>query len=106
MKIGKKKIVTMVLSLAMILGIISFPSQTISADAEKSALAEEVDNTDALHLNKTAKWENDENGNYVDVNLEAFTTGKIFKESKPLDIVFVLDQSGSMNDPMDGVPSL
>ncbi|WP_270427586.1 VWA domain-containing protein [Amedibacterium intestinale] len=104
MKIGKKKIVTMVLSLAMILGIISFPSQTISADAEKSALAEEVDNTDALHLNKTAKWENDENGNYVDVNLEAFTTGKIFKESKPLDIVFVLDQSGSMNDPMDGVP--
>ena len=50
MKIGKKKIVTMVLSLAMILGIISFPSQTISADAEKSALAEEVDNTDALHL--------------------------------------------------------
>lgn len=101
MKIGKKKIVTMVLSLAMILGIIAFPSQTISADAEKSALAEEVDNTDALHLNKTAKW--DEKEENVDITLEAFTTGELstVEKSIPLDIVLVLDQSGSMADPFD-----
>ncbi|WP_115716820.1 VWA domain-containing protein [Amedibacterium intestinale] len=101
MKIGKKKIVTMVLSLAMILGIIAFPSQTISADAEKSALAEEVDNTDALHLNKTAKW--DEKEENVDITLEAFTTGELstVEKSVPLDITLVLDQSGSMDEPFD-----
>lgn len=101
MKIGKKKIVTMVLSLVMILGIMVFPSQTISADVQRSPLAEEVDNTDALHLNKTAKW--DENEENVEITLEAFTTGELstVEKSVPLDITLVLDQSGSMADPFD-----
>lgn len=47
-----------------------------------------------LMLNKTAKW----NGTNYTISLEAYTTGtvSVTTSSEPLDIVLVLDQSGSM----------
>lgn len=72
-----------------------------------TALAEETNNDD-LHVSKSAKLEDD--GTYT-INLEAYATGKvnttttIEKEPVPADIILILDQSGSMNKDMTGIPS-
>ena len=55
---------------------------------------------EGIEVNKTATANTD--GTYT-LNLEAYATGdlKIVTESKPTDIVLVLDQSGSMADPFE-----
>ena len=55
---------------------------------------------EGIEVNKTATANAD--GTYT-LNLEAYATGdlKIVTESKPTDIVLVLDQSGSMADPFE-----
>lgn len=55
---------------------------------------------EGIEVNKTATENGD--GTYT-LNLEAYATGdlEIVTESKPTDIVLVLDQSGSMADPFD-----
>ena len=55
---------------------------------------------EGIEVNKTATANPD--GTYT-LNLEAYATGdlEIVTESKPTDIVLVLDQSGSMADPFD-----
>lgn len=55
---------------------------------------------EGIEVNKTATA--NDNGTYT-LNLEAYATGdlEIVTESKPTDIVLVLDQSGSMADPFD-----
>lgn len=65
-----------------------------------SASAEAEEGTDALHLDKQVTLADD--GTYT-IDLEAYATGevKIEQEKVPLDIVLVLDQSGSMADPFD-----
>lgn len=65
-----------------------------------SASAEAKEGTDALHLDKQVTLAND--GTYT-ISLEAYATGevKIEQEKVPLDIVLVLDQSGSMADPFE-----
>lgn len=52
-------------------------------------------NTDALHLNKTAVWNND---GTATIKLESYATGKVTSSTltSPTDIVLVLDVSGSM----------
>lgn len=74
-------------------------SESMSADSTPVALSNN-DNVSGLELRKTAKLEND--GTYT-INMEAWATGelKITEEKVPLDIVLVLDQSGSMADPFE-----
>lgn len=74
-------------------------SESMSADSTPVALSNN-DNVSGLELRKTAKLEDD--GTYT-INMEAWATGelKITEEKVPLDIVLVLDQSGSMADPFE-----
>lgn len=81
--------------LTMMLGML--PTTLLAANTDDSGTAGES----GMHLSKTARLEDD--GTYT-INLEAYATGKttttITKEAVPLDIVLVLDQSGSMADDM------
>lgn len=81
--------------LTMMLGML--PTTLLAANTDDSGTAGESE----MHLSKTARLEND--GTYT-INLEAYATGKTTttttKEAVPLDIVLVLDQSGSMADDM------
>lgn len=81
--------------LTMMLGML--PTTLLAANTDDSGTAGES----GMHLSKTAHLEDD--GTYT-INLEAYATGKttttITKEAVPLDIVLVLDQSGSMSDDM------
>ena len=82
--------------LTMMLGML--PTTLLAANTDDSGTAGES----GMHLSKTAHLEDD--GTYT-INLEAYATGEttttIKKEAVPLDIVLVLDQSGSMSDNMD-----
>lgn len=82
--------------LTMMLGML--PTTLLAANTDDSGTAGES----GMHLSKTARLEDD--GTYT-INLEAYATGKttttITKEAVPLDIVLVLDQSGSMSDNMN-----
>ena len=79
--------------LTMMLGML--PTTLLAANTDDSGTAGES----GMHLSKTAHLEDD--GTYT-INLEAYATGEttttIKKEAVPLDIVLVLDQSGSMSD--------
>lgn len=81
--------------LTMMLGML--PTTLLAANTDDSGTAGES----GMHLSKTAHLEDD--GTYT-INLEAYATGKTTttttKEAVPLDIVLVLDQSGSMADDM------
>lgn len=91
MKIGKfKKIAAIGLALTMAIGLL-YTSGTVNAVEENPT----EDN--GIKLNKTATW-NDETGEAT-IKLEAYATGKVETgKPKPLDIVLVLDQSGSMKN--------
>ena len=82
--------------LTMMLGML--PTTLLAANTDDSGTVGES----GMHLSKTARLEDD--GTYT-INLEAYATGKttttITKEAVPLDIVLVLDQSGSMSDNMN-----
>ena len=82
--------------LTMMLGML--PTTLLAANADDSGTAGE----NGMHLSKTARLEDD--GTYT-INLEAYATGETTttttKEAVPLDIVLVLDQSGSMSDNMN-----
>lgn len=92
MKIGKfKKIAAIGLALTMAIGLL-YTSGTVNAVEENPT----EDN--GLELNKTAVYKSD--GTY-DITLEAYTTGimESTESHVPTDIVLVLDQSGSMEEP-------
>lgn len=57
------------------------------------------ENDDGVFLNKKAVY-NEKKGQ-IDITLESYATGSITTTGKPLDIVLVLDQSGSMNQSFD-----
>lgn len=57
------------------------------------------ENDDGVFLNKKAVY-NEKTGK-IDITLESYATGSITTTGKPLDIVLVLDQSGSMNESFD-----
>lgn len=81
--------------LTMMLGML--PTTLLAANTDDSGTA----GKSGMHLSKTAHLEDD--GTYT-INLEAYATGTTTttttKEAVPLDIVLVLDQSGSMSDDM------
>jgi hypothetical protein len=81
------KVLALILALVMTIGLLPM-----------SAMAtEETTNPDGLITDKTISGP-DASGVYT-LNLEAYTTGSVSASSaKPLDIVLVLDTSGSMND--------
>ncbi|MGI5893412.1 MAG: vWA domain-containing protein [Candidatus Merdivicinus sp.] len=72
-------------------------SALFSMPLNRSVTVEEKDEP-GLHTSKTATTTDGEN---ITISMEAYVDGTIetSKESVPLDIVLVLDQSGSMEDP-------
>lgn len=84
-----RKVFAALLSLAMVLSLL--PATAMAADGETGS------GTSGLVLNKTATLADD--GTYT-INLEAYATGETTttteKSGVPLDIVLVIDQSGSM----------
>lgn len=62
--------------------------------------ADEEQKDDGLNLKKTATF--DSKTNTVTIRLEAYTTGKVTSstQSVPVDVVLVLDESGSMTETM------
>lgn len=79
----------------ILVGLIGLVMASVFAPKETWA-----DDVSGMELRKTAKLEDD--GTYT-INLEAWATGelRITEEKVPLDIVLVLDQSGSMSDPFE-----
>ena len=71
------------------------PAANVAAARSMLRAAAKDTKDDSLKLNKTAKANND--GTYT-ITMEAYTTGKVTTVTKttPVDIVLVLDQSGSM----------
>lgn len=89
----KTKILSLLLCLSLFCALI-VPSTKAYADNEPDS---------GMKISKTATT--NEDGTYT-ITLEAFATGsKVITEQKtdiPTDIVLVIDQSGSMNDPIGG----
>lgn len=103
MKIGKfKKIAAIGLALTMAIGLL-YTSGTVNAvDSTNSSVNSGIDNENVV-TNKTAEYISD--GKYK-IRLEAYAKGKVQTGvTKDLDIVLVLDQSGSMADDFDGKSS-
>lgn len=97
----KAKLCKHLLASAFALGLVlsMLPSTALAApDDEISVQADGDANVEGLNMDKTVTLEND--GTYT-INLEAYATGEvtITEEKVPLDIVLVVDQSGSMADP-------
>lgn len=91
----KKRILSIVLAVLMLVGIM--PISAIAADAEPPAAQTAVGtvSTDgAIHVNKSVSADG------KTLELEAFATNTVSTETTydPLDIVLVLDVSGSMGD--------
>lgn len=89
----KTKILSLLLCLSLFCALI-VPGTRAYADNEPDS---------GMKISKTATANAD--GSYT-ITLEAFATGyKVITEQKtdiPTDIVLVIDQSGSMNDPIGG----
>ena len=97
----KVKLCKRILASAFALGLTlsMLPSTALAApDDEVSVQADGDANVEGLNMDKTVTLKND--GTYT-INLEAYATGEvtITEEKVPLDIVLVVDQSGSMADP-------
>lgn len=94
------------LALVMTLGVLPAASAANVGGRYAPAAAADADPLDNLVLNKTAQLEDD--GTYT-IKLEAYATGEVstttIKQVVPTDVILVLDQSGSMDDAMDGIPS-
>lgn len=99
----KKKILSFLLS-ASLLAAAVVPASPVTAQGTNpstgSSAAVDTDG-DGLYVGKTATKVGD---NQYKITLEAYTTGEVKTEVKdvPLDIVLVLDQSGSMAYDFDG----
>ena len=101
----KKKFLALVLTLAMVLSLVPVTALATeglptpdndTADATQPRTSVTADTADGVHISKKVVPDGD-NYNLV---MEAYVEGntKIVDSSKPLDIVLVLDVSGSMDD--------
>lgn len=99
-----KKIVAMLMAVAMAFSLL--PVTALAADgtqtpanATQPRTSVTTDTEDGVHISKKVEKAADGNYNLV---MEAYVEGntKIVDSSRPLDIVLVLDVSGSMNDKM------
>lgn len=100
----KKKILSFLLS-ASLLAAAVVPASPVTAQGTNPSTASSaaVDtDSDGLYVGKSAVANSD--GSSYTITLEAYTTGEVKTEVKdvPLDIVLVLDQSGSMAYDFDG----
>ena len=94
----KKRILSIVLAVLMLVGIMpisALAADTLETDVKTSVSAK----NDAVQIKKSV--EKDGNGN-LSLKLEAYATNTMSTVTTyaPLDIVLVLDVSGSMSDPM------
>lgn len=86
-----------------------FPAVNVAEQTVKRAKRAKAANSGAINngsddgLNLSKKVTKNEDGTYK-ISIEAYTTGKVTTTTKtiPVDIVLVLDQSGSMADDFDG----
>lgn len=90
----RKRIIALLLALILTVGLL--PTVALAATTETSVSKIEETHQDNLNLVKTVT----EDGDNYKVKLEAWATGKtVIDETKiPLDIVLVLDESGSMEE--------
>ena len=92
----KKKFLALVLTLAMMLSLV--PATALAAGDESTRVGTvQSDGTNGVKVIKTATPKEDGNGKAT-IDMEAYVTGTVTTstQSTPLDIVLVLDQSGSM----------
>ena len=99
-----KKIVAMLMAVAMAFSLLPVTAFAVGgtqtpANATQPRTSVTTDTEDGVHISKKVEAADDGNYNLV---MEAYVEGntKIVASSRPLDIVLVLDVSGSMDDPM------
>lgn len=99
-----KKIVAMLMAVAMAFSLLPVTALAVDgtqtpANATQPRTSVTADTEDGVHISKKVEAADDGNYNLV---MEAYVEGntKIVDSSKPLDIVLVLDVSGSMDDSM------
>ena len=91
----KKKFLALVLTLAMVLSLV--PVTALAAGENGPVGTVQSDGANGVKVIKTATPKEDGNGKAT-IDMEAYVTGTVTTttQSTPLDIVLVLDQSGSM----------
>ena len=91
----KKKILSFLLAAAVVLGAVLPASLAYAQNGNAAPLQATDENENGLYVGKTATTNDD--GSYT-ITMEAYTTGSVtsVESAVPLDIVLVLDQSGSM----------
>lgn len=93
---NKKKWTSLLMILALLLTLLPAPELSATAEGDTSS-------SSGMEIKKTATL--NDNGTYT-ITLEAFATGSkvttTVNKDVPTDIVLVVDQSGSMEDPIGG----
>lgn len=90
MAMKKWKLLPLLLAIALVIALLPPVSLAVVAQAEEK---EELDETQGLVLDKTATYDAG-NDDFL-ITLEAYVTGEL-SLGNPVDVVLVLDQSGSM----------
>lgn len=95
---NRRKALSLFLALALSLSLVLPTTSALAADDTNDG----GDKTKGMSISKTASY-NEETGKYT-ITLEAFATGEqittVVSRDIPTDIILVLDQSRSMNDPI------
>ena len=96
------KVLAAALAVLMLVGLM--PVFASAAEGDIAVAATTADEN--LVMNKTATLE--ENGTYT-INLEAYAKGEVtsqvIKQVVPTDVILILDQSGSMDNKISGIPA-
>lgn len=92
MKTGRiKKIFASILAITLVFTLVTINSHINATNNQ--------DDSSGLILNKTATWNDD---GTATIRLESYVTGTVQTTTKPVDIVLLLDVSGSMSSSIDG----
>ena len=88
--------------LSFAMAVTMFPAMASANEGTST----QADDDSPIQLSKTATLQSD--GTYT-IQMEAYATGEVVTrvetQTKPTDIILVLDQSGSMDDDMSGLPN-
>ena len=99
----KKRLLAAIMSLCMIVSLLPVSAFAVEDPGTPAAAVDSVSTAEdsPVQITKTVSGP-DDSGDYT-LKLESYVTGKVTGgSSKPLDIVLVLDQSGSMAYDFDG----